>query len=171
MTVGNKYLSLNNGQITQVAATQISAGSTSGGQIVALNTATGLIDISMMPVGIGPEADTLVASETIAAGAFTNKWSNAGVINVRNADATANKPADGFVLAAYASGASATVFRLGQLNNSLTGMTIGSTEFLGTVGARTEIVPTGTGTISQILGVAISATSMAFAPQPPITLA
>jgi hypothetical protein len=167
---GNKYLTSANGVLTQVAATQTSSGSANAGQIPAL-TAAGLLDISLMPVGIGAEADTIVASETIAAGAFVNIWSNAGVISVRNADATASKPAHGFVLAAVSSAANATVYRVGQLNNSLTGLTIGVNYFLGAVGAVTSTVPTGTGTISQILGVPISTTSMAFEPQPPITLA
>lgn len=167
---GNKYLSQVGGKIQEVAATQTSSGAANAGQIPALNSA-GVFDTSLLPPGIGSETDSIIASENLASGAFVNFWSNAGVINVRNADNTANKPANGFVLAAVTSGQTATVYRISQLNNALTDMTLGATQFLGTVGARTETVPSGTGNIVQILGVAISATSMAFAPQQPITLA
>jgi hypothetical protein len=102
---------------------------------------------------------------------MVNFWNSTG-IKVRKADASAAKPAQGFVLAAVTSGENATVYRVSQLNNQLVGMTIGATQFLSTTaGGRQETAPTVAGQIVQILGIAKSATELIFAPQPPITLA
>ena len=170
---GNKYLSNAAGKIQEVAATQTSAGAANAGQIPAL-TAAGLLDMSLMPVGIGAETDLIVASESVAAGAFVNIWMNGAVANVRNADAsTSGKEANGFVLAAFASAAKATVYRVSQLNNQLTGMTPGVVQYLNpaTPGGVTATCPSATGQTVQILGHALSATAMAFSPGPVITLA
>jgi len=165
-----KYLTQLNGVISEVVTNQTSAGAGDAGKIPALDS-TGKLDMSMMPVGLGAETDAIEASENLAAGDMVNMWSSTG-IKVRKADASSNKPAHGFVLAAVTSGANATVYRVSQLNNQLTGMTIGAIQFLSTTaGGRQETAPSVASQIVQVLGIAKSATEMIFAPQPPITLA
>jgi len=165
-----KYLSQVNGALSEVATNQTSSGAGDANKIPSLDS-TGKLDMTMMPVGLGAETDSIVASENLAAGDMVNFWNSTG-IKVRKADASSNKPAHGFVLAAVTSGENATVYRVSQLNNQLTGMTIGATQFLSTTaGGRQETSPTVAGQIIQILGVAKSATELIFAPQPSITLA
>lgn len=108
------------------------------------------------------------ASEALAAGAFVNVWSSAGAIRARNADATDDsKPADGFVLAAVASGQTATVFGVGQQNTALSGLTPGAAYYLDLSGAGgvTATVPTGAGAYQQLLGKADTAAALTFVPQ------
>jgi hypothetical protein len=167
---GNKYLSNSAGALQEVTANQTSAGATDAGKIVAL-TATGVLDTSVMPTGIGAETASVVASEALAAGALVNIYNNAGTPNVRNANATTSgKEAHGFVLAAFASAATATVYLAG-INNQVTGLTAGNL-FLGTTaGAATATAPSASGNVVQRIGVATSATAIAFNPETPIVLA
>lgn len=167
-----KYLSNLAGIITEVLALVTSSGAADAGKIPSLD-ATGRIDVSMMPVGLGAETDVIVASEALVAGDFVNLWNSSGA-KVRKADAsTSGKKADGFVLAAVTSGGNATVYRISQSNTQLAGMTPGATQYLSptTAGTRTETCPTTAGQTVQILGVAKSATELIFAPGEPITLA
>lgn len=161
----NVYLTNINGTITEVLATDASTGVTEAGKVVALD-ATGKLDLTLMPVGLGAETDTITASEALSAGDFVNIWNSTG-LKVRKADAsTSGKEADGFVLSAVSNGASATVYRISQSNTQLTGMTVGVRQYLSTTvpGGHQEVVPTGSGQVVQKLGIAKSATEMIFAP-------
>jgi len=156
-----KYISLNNGRMQEVQATVTSAGAGDGGKIVALDT-TGRLDTSLMPVGVGADTATIQASENLAAGDFVNVWVSGGASRVRKADASAaGKEAHGFVLAAVTSGNNATVYFEGQ-NTQVSGRTIGARQYLSasTPGAATETAPSGAGQVVQLLGVAVSATSI-----------
>ena len=147
-----------------------SAGSGDSGKVVALDV-SGRIDSCMMPVGIGADTAVVLASESLAAGNYVNIYNNAGTANVRKADATtAGKEANGFVLAAVASGANATVYFEGT-NTAVTGLTPG-TQFLSTTaGTGGTAAPTGSGNVVQRLGFAVSATAMNFEAAQPIVLA
>lgn len=168
---GSKYLTNTNGDLTEVISSQTSAGAGDAGKVVALNS-TGTIDVTMMPPGIGADVQSVVASESLAAGAFVNVWNNAGTPNVRNADAsTTGKEADGFVLAAFASAATAVVYFAGN-NNQITGATAGRVWLSDTTpGGYRATAPTGSGKTSQIIGVATAAANINFEPQRPIILA
>jgi len=169
----DKYLKQLNGVLTEVAATQTSSGAGDAGKIVALADATGKLDMSVMPTGIGSETDTVTTSEALLAGDFVNVWASTGA-KARKADASvAGKEATHFVLTGYGSGVSATLYRISQTNTSLTGMTPGAKQYLSptTAGQRTETVPSGAGQVIQLLGVAISATELVFQPAMPVTLA
>jgi hypothetical protein len=168
---GNKYLSLVAGIKTEVAASQSSAGVGDAGKIPALD-ATGKLDTSMMPVGIGAETDSIACTENLAAGDFVNIYSSSGA-KCRKADATtAGKEAHGFVLSGFTSGQTAIVYRMSQSNTQLSGLTPGAKQFLSTTaGGRTETCPSASGNIVQVLGVAVSASAMEFIPTDPITLA
>lgn len=143
--------------------TIINATVTSANNKIVKLDATGKLDSSVMPVGIGDDAVNITASEALAAGDLVNVYSNAGTANVRKADAsTTGKEAWGFVLAAVASSASAKVYFEGT-NTQRSGMTVG-TQFLSatTAGATTSTAPSTAGQIVQIVGMAVSATSMNF---------
>lgn len=164
-----KIIALVSGRLAQISPLQASAGSASAGAIVALNSA-GQVDSSMLGASSGEASVSVVASEAISAGAIVNIWSNAGVATARNADnTTAGKEATGFALAAIASGATGTVTLQGVVTG-LTGLTPGAYQWLGTVGGVTASPPTTTGNINQILGTALTATSLMFRPDEPITV-
>lgn len=168
---GNKYLSNNAGTLTEVAATQTSAGAADAGKIGALDAA-GRWALEMMPSGVAPDVATITASEALAAGDLVNVWDNAGAFNVRKADAsTSGKEANGFVLAAVSSSAPAIVYFAGP-NTQVTGLTPG-VRFLSatTPGGTVSAAPSGTGKVVQRVGIATSATSLNFEWQQPIVLA
>lgn len=152
-------------------AKNTSAGAGDAGKLAMLDAA-GKLDNSMMPTGIGADVSIITASEALAAGDFVNIWNNTSTANARKADAaTSGKSAHGFVLAAVASGASATVYFEGT-NNQCTGLTIGD-QFLSasTPGKPTSTAPSTAGNAVQFLGVATSATSMNVELARPIVLA
>jgi hypothetical protein len=157
-----KYFADVSGILTEVAAITASAGAGDSGKIAALD-ATGRFDISMMPVGIAAEVSVITASEALSAGNFVNIWANTGVANARKADSsTSSKPADGFVLAAVSSSASATVYIVGNKNTQLSAMAPGVAQYLGTAGVVTSTAPTASGSIVQALGSAESASALVF---------
>lgn len=121
------------GKTKQIVATVISSGAADAGKIVALDTG-GKLDLSMMPTGVAANNVTVVASEAIGAGKFVNLWSDAGVLKMRLADNSNNRPAWGYVTAAVAADASGTAYRLNTINANLSGLTPGSEYWLGTAG-------------------------------------
>jgi hypothetical protein len=157
---------------TIVNAKTISAGAGDVGKVTQLD-ATGRLDTSVMPVGIAAESAQIVASELLSAGNWVNIWNNAGVVNVRKADATvAGKEANGFVTAGFAALATATVYFASQTNTQLTTLTPGAVYFLSTTaGAGQTTAPTAAGNIIQTLGRAQSATAITFTPGGTLTLA
>lgn len=163
-----KFLALVAGRITQISPLQSSAGSSSAGSLVALNS-SGQIDATMLGAASGEASKQATASESISAGALVNVYNNAGTVTVRNADNTAaGKEATGFALAAIASGAVGTVTLQGIVTG-LSGLTGGDYQYLGTVGGLTTTPPTTAGSVTQEVGEALDATSMIFRPAQPIT--
>jgi len=153
-----RYLNVIAGKLKQVAASVTSTADA----VVAMD-ATGKLDISTMPTGVGAETVSSVTSENLASGAFINLFLNGGVITARNADMTTNaKPAHGFVTSAVTSPANATVFFESNTNSAVTGLTIGSDYYLSTVGAITTTVPSTAGNIVQYIGRAQSTTAINF---------
>lgn len=145
----------------QVVATPL-GGAGNAEKVVSTN-ASGVLDISLFPAGIGAGVVTAPASEALAAGAAVNLYNNGGTLTARNADAsTANggRKLDGFVIGAVASGATATVYRNG-LNTGLTGITPGADYFLSTTpGQFTTTAPSAAGQTQQYAGKGISASSL-----------
>ena len=167
-----RFLTLIAGRIRQMAAVVISTGAGNDGDIVALDAA-GKLDPSVLPVGVGMNTVPATATEPLAAGDLVNLYNQAGSIAVRKADATTEgKECSGFVKAAVANGAVATVYTSGNVLSGLTGLTPGARQFLHKVsGLRVETPPSSAGNIVQMLGIASSATSMVFEPEEPITIA
>lgn len=146
-------------------------GAANAFQIPALN-ASGMLDVTMMPTGIGPDTEQMPASEALAAGALVNIYSNAGTVTARNADgSTTGKQADGFVMAAVASGSQATVF-LSGLNTTLSGLTAGLAFLSDTAaGGVSAAGATIAGHTFQQVGVVTAAGHLQFNPQEPVTRA
>jgi hypothetical protein len=147
-----------------------SAGAGDASKLVKLDS-TGRIDSTQLPVGVTVEALDVTASEALAAGDFTQTYSNAGTLNVRKADASNGRVADSFVLVAVLNGATAKVYFEG-VNTGCSSLTLGSKQWLSatTPGKPTATAPSTTGQTLQPLGKATSATSMTFEPGEPITL-
>jgi hypothetical protein len=148
------------GRLTEVLGIVVSAGAGNDGDIPALD-ASGKLDISLMPSGIGASTISATATETISAGDWVNLWLNGGILSVRKADATTNaKPCNGYAVAGITSAASGTIY-LGGQNSGVTGRTIGAMQYLSTTpGASVETAPSGSGNLVQQLGPALAATQV-----------
>lgn len=163
----NRFLTKNSsGRDALTTAISASGGAGDASKIVATD-GSGRLDSSLMPVGLGVDTETIVASEALVAGDFVNIWSNSGVRNVRKAAVDNSRPAHGFVLSAVTSGQNATVFKAGT-NSSLTGLTHGAQYFLGNNGAATTTPAIASpAQIIQSLGIACDTTEIAFTFQSP----
>ena len=148
-----------------------SAGASDSGKVVALD-GSGRLDPTVMPVGLGADTAAIVASEALAAGDFVNVFDGgSGAFKVRKADATTSgKHAMGFVLAAVASGATATVYFEGT-NTQVSGQTPGDVFLQTTAGKGAATVPSAPGNVVQNIGFAVSATAVNFQSNRPIVLA
>lgn len=155
-----KYLKEDNGQITeQPAATAGGAGNEN--QIPELD-GNGLLPLTMMPVGVGPDTATIVASENIAAGDFVHIWNDGGTPKIRRALAdTTAMLADGFVLQPVISGDGGLVYFEGR-NTAVVGKTPGTVYYLSDVtpGGVTDTAPTLGNHYVQRIGKAYSATAL-----------
>jgi len=169
--MAQKFLRLLSGVISELEALVTSAGAGDAGKIPALD-ATGKLDNSLMPVGIGADSKILPASENLAAGDLVNVWNDSGTAKARKADATtAGKEANGFVLSAVTLGNNATVYFDGT-DTQLSSLTPGVVYYLATTaGGVTDTPPSGSGNVLQRVGRALSATELTFEPGEPITLA
>jgi hypothetical protein len=171
---GNKYLAVDatSGLPKEIVANQTSAGAGDAGKLPALN-ASGVLDSTLLPPGIGLASQVFPTSEALTAGALVNIFLVSTVPTARNANATdATKAAIGFVLAGTTSPANATVYFPGQIVTGVTGLTVGAPVFLSTTsGAVTSTPPAATGNLMQQVGWALSATSFVFQPAPGIVRA
>lgn len=160
------------GRITEFVGVVTSAGATNDGDFVVLDS-TGKLDASVLPSGIGQNTISAVASEALVANDLVNWYNNTGTVNVRKADATAvGKECNGFVKAAVANAATATIFLSGNVITGLTGLTPGTRQYLSTTpGTRTETAPSTAGNVSMMIGYSVGATSIVFEPEEPITIA
>lgn len=157
------------GGFREVEATA-SGGAGQASKIPALDL-SGRLDSTMMPTGIGAETTIVEAFGALAAGDLVNVFNDNGIAKVRKADASSGvAPANGFVLQAYTTGATATVY-WGGLNNQVTGLTPGKHYLSTTPGASNHVAPATAGNVVQIVGFAVSSTVLNFNPQDPILLA
>jgi len=169
--MANKYLSLVLGKITENELNQTSAGAADAGKGIALD-ATGKLDASLMPGGLGADVKLLVCSEALSAGDMVQIWDDGGTAKARKADATTGNKfvAVGYVKTGFALGATATVFFSGNLGG-LSGLTIGGACFLSeTAGGITQTAVNSVGAISQYVGRAVAADELNFMPEQPIQL-
>jgi hypothetical protein len=158
----NKYISLVAGKLKEIFGQVTSSGVGDADKIVALD-ATGKIDISLLPPGVGAEVVVAISSENLGAGDFVNIYLNGGVSTLRKADATdTTKPAYGFVIAGSTSPASNTMYILGVSNALVTGLTIGTRYFLDAAvpGGIVATALSAAGNLNQEIGIATTATSI-----------
>lgn len=172
--MAQKFLARVSGKTKQIKATATSAGAGDAGKIPALGS-DGRLDESMMPPGIGANTQIIPTSESLSAGNFVNIWTDSGAVKVRLADNSNGRPADGYVLDAVASSASATVYPLDGTNSELSGLTPGAEYWLGTAGGVTatpldETDDGNAGKVSQYLGKAKSATELITTDDGPVIL-
>lgn len=169
--MADKYLGRNatTGLVTETEATVTGGSAAQNGRILALD-ATGRIDSTVLPVGIGADTYAGTAGEALAAGDFVFIKSD-GTVSKASA-ATTGTQADGFVLAASANAASALVYFEGR-NTALTGLTVGSRYYLSdtTPGGVTATPVSGAGKKHQFLGRAVTSSSIAFEGDDVIVLA
>lgn len=154
--MANKYLELSNGKISQKEATVVSTGVGDAGGLVALDS-SGRVDVSVLPVGVGPDVASLVTTDALSAGNYVNIYDDSGTAKCRLADASNGREAHGFVLDAFLNAATATVFFEGP-NTELAGLTAGTRYYLNTAGGITA-TPRTTG-LHQYLGTAVNATTV-----------
>lgn len=161
----NKYVALVSGKLQEVFGLVTSAGVADANKIVALDS-TGHLDVTVLPTGVGPDTLSVITSENLAAGDLVNVYNNAGALNARKADATADKEANGFVIVGSTSPAANTVYFTG-LDAFQSGFTPGDRLFLSAVtpGKASATPPSAAGQYSQQVGFAVSASTLQFDPQ------
>jgi len=147
------------GGFDEVTPKTVSAGATDAGKLF-VPDASGKWDESLLPTTDGARA--IQASEALSAGDFVNVFSDSGIPKLRRADASSIATrAHGFVKAAAAIGESAKFYESGSAAG-FSGLTVGATYFLSdsAPGEATATVPTASGHIAQVVGVAVSATEI-----------
>jgi hypothetical protein len=169
-----KYIKLNSaGDLAEEVPVNTSTGATDAGKIVELD-ASGKLSATMLPIGIGQDAISIVVGTSVVAGDFINVYDNTGTPNIRPADNTVPYTAHGFVLESVTANGSdtATVYFEGT-NTGVSGLTPGVTYFLSSTGDVDTYagVTKSTGDVAQKLGVAITSSSMSFEYTNPIILA
>lgn len=155
-----KYIAIDaSGNKVEEQAVASSSGVADANKIIRLD-ASGLIDDSMIP---GLEGVILTASENLNDGDLVNIWDDAGTPSMRKADASGNKPADGFVPNAVVLGESSIMYGEGKISG-FSGLTPGVTYFLSgtTPGDVTDVAPTTSGHLLQKIGRSANATSIIF---------
>jgi hypothetical protein len=160
------FLARISGRTKRVAPLVVSAGTEDAGRIIAADS-SGRINQSLMPEGVGVGVVVATASETLSAGALVNLYSNSGTFSARLADNSNGREAYGFVLVAAASSGSASVYPLGEIDSSLSGLTPGADYWLGTAGGLlstpledVDDAGANDGKLSQYVGKARSATEL-----------
>lgn len=168
------FLAVVGGKIKQVLAIVTSAGAGDAGKIPALD-ASGKLDTSFLPSGIGANQIVVPSSENLSAGDFVNLYDNTGVLTARKADNSNAREAWGYVETAVTSPANATVKRLNTVNGNRSGLTAGAEYWLGTAGGvittpldATDVA--NAGKVVQYLGRANSATELATVEFSPVYL-
>lgn len=157
--MADKFIELESGKLKQKEATDVSTGVAEAGDVVALDS-TGKLDPSLFPVGFGDDLAVFPAAEALSAGDYVNIFDDGGTPSVRLADNSNGRDAHGFVLDAVTIGNNASVYFEGA-NDALTGLTVGARYYLDTAGSVTATAPLApAATISQFVGIAISATAI-----------
>lgn len=167
---GNKYLQIGSAGFPQeVVSTQTSSGVSDANKIPALD-ASGKLDTTLMPAGLGADSFATTAGEALTTGNLVYLDATGKAMKA-DANAVA-KAAIGFVLASVALNAAVTVYFEGTITG-LSALTIGATYFLSdsATGAVTTSIPTGASKIVQSVGFAISATQLSFEAGEPIVRA
>lgn len=158
-----KFLTVVSGTTTLTEAPSTSAGAGDANKLIATNSA-GLLDTTFLPPGVELQTVLVPASENLTAGDFVQFFDDAGTVKVRKADASNNRPAQGYVLTGVTAPANATVYLSGR-NTAVTGATVGKVYLSATAAGGFSSSPPATpgpNVIQQTLGTAISPTAIVF---------
>lgn len=168
---GLNYLNIVSGKIKQLAALMTGGTPAQGGQIIASND-QGVLDVSFLPPGVGPETITAIvdASNTLMPGNFVyidtrnGSTATAFLATATGTAGVAAKPAIGFVLTKFDPGTTATIYTVSQRNTAVTGLTAGMDYYLSLAGggAITTSIPAGRYCIWQYIGRADTDRSIIF---------
>jgi hypothetical protein len=113
-----------------------------------------------------PGAVVCKALGTLNAFSFVNIVTNSGNTCAQPASSTTNKPADGFIVSATASGSNVLVHTLyGGVMEGTSGLTPGATYYAVDSGGASSTAPVTSGVLKQIIGKALSATKLIFLPR------
>jgi hypothetical protein len=130
----------------------------------AVGPSTNSAGVSVTTAQPNPQSNGITASVNLTAGQIVNIFSSGGAAKVQPADvADDSKPADGFVLASVTAGNPATVYGVGSVITGLSALTPGATYWLAASGGLTATLPTSGW--AQLIGKALSATTLLFDPQ------
>lgn len=153
----NKFIRNNAGKLQEEQAA--TTGGTGKEDCIVSTGSDGLLDPSLMPVGVAPDVLVAESGENLSAGDYVYVGADGKVYKADASNST--KGAIGFVLAATTAPADANVYFEGT-NNQLSTLTIGSRYYLSetAAGGVTATAPSGTGEIVQYLGTAITATTI-----------
>jgi len=164
---GRYFLDINTttGAIVRREAISVSTGTSDADKIVRTK-ANGQLDESLFPSTLGAAAETIQASENLAAGDWVNIHEVSGARRVRRAVASDDtRPAHGYVTSAVTSGSNATVY-LGGINTEVatTGFVasdVGRAVFLSasTSGGCSKTPPSSAGNVVQRLGYVVEVAS------------
>lgn len=151
------------GLVKEYVPVDTSSGASDKGKLIALD-ASGHLDETLLPTGIGADTASIKASEAISSGDFVNVYDDSGTAKIRKANATdATKPAHGFVKDGVSANSNGTVYFRGG-NTKMTGLSVGDTYCLSaSTGGGVEKItnaPSSTGNTLQVLGEAISTTEL-----------
>lgn len=162
MAATSKYLYRDSATgFTQEAQPIISSTGAGDASKLAQTDASGRWDPSLMPVGVVPDVYVSTASGALSAGDLV--YETAGGLIARASAAVAGNPDIGFVLAASAPAAAATMYFSGR-NTAVAGLTVGSRYYLSdsTPGGITLTPVTGSGKLHKYVGTAITTTSLIY---------
>ena len=153
------------GKVKNIAATTI--GGSSYANLPVGTNSSGYVDVTLIDPSIGQDVFSAPAFEDLSAGDIVTLYSDAGTTKVRKADASNTAySAIGYVKVSTLTVATATVYKYGTMSG-LTGLTIGASVYLGTVGGHVTTPyesASNSGYISQQVGIASSATTLEFNP-------
>ena len=160
------------GLITEEATISTSASAGDADKFVQTN-ASGVLDVTLFPAGIGVDVRTVTAGENLSAGNLIY-MSAAGTVFKADANAE-GKEATGFVLTSITAAASGSAYFGGGVLSGLSGLTIGARYFLSNAAtgavALYASLTFGAGDIVQEVGRALSTTELYFEPQSPTLVA
>lgn len=159
--MADKYIKLEDGKLGLREGSTTSSGVANAGDIPALD-ASGKLDPTLLPVGVGPDVTNLPSFENLTAGDYVNIFDDGGTVKARKADNTNGRDAHGYVKDTVISPAAVNVFFEGA-NANLSTLIEGGRVYLGVTGGviQTALNPdTETGKIHQFLGIALSETEV-----------
>jgi hypothetical protein len=153
-------------EIRQVSYSQTTLGQVVGETRVVRRVETGPRGLPGPPGGI--DAKVLTASEDLTPGSLVNIWMLDGQFVVRRADASSlDNKCHGFCPFGANAGSEATCYFSGNLN-FLAGLVPGDVFLSTNPGEVTQVAPSGSGQIVQVVGYATSESSCTFEPGEPI---